>query len=163
MTIKILSAMGDNMIRNVKMKIREVNENDLVGLLKLYEQLHNNPMPEIDKQLQGIWNNILNDKNHHIIVGIIDERIISSCVITVVPNLTHGQRPYALIENVITDEKYRNKGCATSVLDYAKEIADKDNCYKIMLMTGSKQESTLEFYEQAGYNKNDKMAFIRWL
>jgi hypothetical protein len=29
--------------------------------------------------------------------------------------------------------------------------------------TGSKLDSTLSFYERAGYNKNDKTAFIQWL
>lgn len=32
-----------------------------------------------------------------------------------------------------------------------------------MLLTGSKKESTLKFYEQAGYNRNDKTAFIQWI
>lgn len=32
-----------------------------------------------------------------------------------------------------------------------------------MLLTGSKEESTLRFYESAGYNKKDKTAFIQWL
>ena len=45
----------------------------------------------------------------------------------------------------------------------AKELAQKENCYKMMLLTGSKEESTLHFYEQAGYNQNDKTAFIQWL
>lgn len=33
----------------------------------------------------------------------------------------------------------------------------------MMLLTGSKLESTIKFYEHAGYNRNDKTAFIRWL
>lgn len=33
----------------------------------------------------------------------------------------------------------------------------------MMLLTGSKENSTIEFYKQAGYNKNDKTAFIQWL
>ena len=28
---------------------------------------------------------------------------------------------------------------------------------------GSKKESTLKFYEKAGYNKDDKTGFIQWL
>lgn len=44
-----------------------------------------------------------------------------------------------------------------------REIAVKENCYKLMLLTGSKRESTLNFYEQAGYNKKDKTAFIQWI
>ena len=81
----------------------------------------------------------------------------------IVPNLTHYQRPYALIENVVTDVDYRNKGIATSCLNYAKEIAVQNNCYKIMLMIKSKKNSTLSFYKKAGYNSEDKIAFIQWL
>lgn len=68
-----------------------------------------------------------------------------------------------MIENVITDENYRNKGFASALLSYSKEIALKKNCYKIMLLTGSKKESTLGFYEKAGYNRKVKTAFIQWL
>ena len=83
------------------------------------------------------------------------------CVI--IPNLTRGQRPYAFVENVITDKNYRKKGYATACLNFAREIARRENCYKMMLLTGSKEKSTLDFYEQAGYNQNDKTAFIQWL
>ena len=36
-------------------------------------------------------------------------------------------------------------------MKFAKEIAQRENCYKIMLLTGSKSKDTLHFYEQAGY------------
>ena len=35
--------------------------------------------------------------------------------------------------------------------------------YKLMLMTGSREENTLRFYERAGYNRTDKTGFVRWL
>lgn len=143
--------------------IRETKEDDLESLLDLYTQLHDNPFPNINEDIKSLWKDILLDKHHHIIVCCIDKKIVSSCVIIIVPNLTHNQRPYALIENVITDKSYRKKGFATATLDFASEIAKKQNCYKIMLLTGSKEESTLKFYEKAGFNSNDKTAFIRWL
>lgn len=143
--------------------IREITENDFDQLMTLYMQLHDNLFPEKDKRIIDIWNSILADSNHHIIVAEEDGTIVSSCVCVVIPNLTRGQRPYALIENVITDERYRKRGLATACLDFARNIARQENCYKIMLLTGSKQESTLKFYEQAGYNKQDKTAFIQWL
>lgn len=145
------------------MDIREIGKSDLKQLLELYTQLHGNDIPAIDKKLQSIWEEIISDKNHHIVAGFIDDKIISSCVIIIVPNLTHNQRPYALIENVITDEAYRNKGYATLILNFVREIAKDQNCYKIMLLTGSKKDSTLHFYERAGYNRKDKTAFIQWL
>ncbi len=143
--------------------IREAVKDDLNGLLTLYMQLHDNPFPDINDRINSIWDSIISDPNHHIIVAEEDGMIVSSCVCVIIPNLTRGQRPYAFIENVITDEKWRKKGLATACLNYARDIAVNENCYKMMLLTGSKEQSTLDFYERAGYNKNDKTAFIQWL
>ncbi len=143
--------------------IREINRNDFRGLMKLYMQLHDNPMPEDTTEIAELWNRIIDDKNHHIIVAEEDGKIVSSCVCVIIPNLTHNQQSYAFIENVITDKDYRKRGLATKCLNYAKDIALKENCYKLMLLTGSKEESTLNFYRQAGYNSEDKTAFIQWI
>ena len=53
--------------------------------------------------------------------------------------------------------------CGVKCLQFAKEIAEKEGCYKMMLLTGSKEEKTLNFYRNAGYNSADKTAFIQWL
>lgn len=143
--------------------VREIRDTDFEGLMELYMQLHDNPMPERTPEIESIWSRILSDKDHHIIVAEIDGKIVSSCVCVIIPNLTHGQQPYAFVENVITDERYRNQGLATECLDYAKKLAMSENCYKLMLLTGSKKESTLNFYRRAGYNSEDKTAFIQWI
>lgn len=143
--------------------IREAVTTDLEGLLELYTYLHGNPIPEKDKSLADLWDRIMSDRDHHIIVAEEDGMIVSSCVCVIIPNLTHSQQPYAFVENVVTRPEYRKKGLATACLDFAKGIAEKEGCYKIMLLTGSKEESTLRFYERAGFNRNDKTAFIRWI
>ncbi len=146
-----------------QLEIREIEKKDLEGLLKLYTQLNDNPVPEIDERVIKVWEDIHRDPNHHIFVGIIDDIIVATCVLIIVSNLTRGQRPYGLVENVVTDAAYRKKGYATEVLNFAKGMAQQQNCYKIMLMTSSKKDSTLKFYEQAGYNRQDKTALIQWL
>ncbi|MGN0596774.1 MAG: GNAT family N-acetyltransferase [Ruminiclostridium sp.] len=143
--------------------IREITKEDFGGLMMLYTQLHDNPIPQENEELSKLWQSIIDDKNHHIIVAEEDGKIVSSCVCVIIPNLTHNQQPYALIENVVTDKEYRGRGLATKCLDFAKSIALKENCYKLMLLTGSKEESTLNFYRKAGYNSNDKTAFIQWI
>ena len=72
-------------------------------------------------------------------------------------------KAYAFIENVVTHKDYRGKGYAKECLNFAAEIAKQMHCYKMMLLTGSKEESTLNFYKSAGYNCTDKTAFIQWL
>lgn len=143
--------------------IREITNDDFDGLMRLYMELHDNPFPEKDNRVMLIWKRILNDPDHHIIVADVDGVIASACVCVIIPNLTRGQRPYAFIENVVTSENYRRKGLAAACLNYAREIAKKENCYKMMLLTGSKDRGTLEFYKKAGYNSNDKTAFIQWI
>lgn len=145
------------------MIIREIKENELNELLRLYTHLHESGVPENSEHLQKTWKTICGDDNHHIIVCEDEGRLVSSCVCVIIPNLTRNIRPYAFVENVVTHKDYRGKGCATACLNYAREIAVRENCYKMMLLTGSKSESTLNFYKRAGYNCTDKTAFIRWL
>ena len=143
--------------------VREARKDDLDSLLNLYLFLHEDSIPDHDRHLQDTWELIINDKNHHIIVNEEDGMIVSSCVCVIIPNLTRNVRPYAFVENVVTHRDYRKKGLASACLDYAREIARKENCYKMMLLTGSKDPKTLQFYESAGYNSSDKTAFIQWL
>ena len=143
--------------------VREAVKEDLDELLNLYLFLHEKNIPENSEHLENTWKTIIEDINHHIVVKEINGKIVSSCVCVIVPNLTRNIRPYALIENVVTNEGYRGKGYATECLNYAKEIAIKNNCYKMMLLTGTKSENILAFYKSAGYNSDDKIAFIQWL
>lgn len=110
--------------------VREIAENELNELLKLYLFLHESFIPEMSKHLNSVWNTIMKDENHHIIVNIVDNKMVSSCVCVIIPNLTRNIRPYAFIENVVTHEEYRDKGYATECLNYAKEIAKKQIAIK---------------------------------
>ena len=134
--------------------VREAVKEDLDELLNLYLFLHEKNIPKKSEYLENTWKTIIEDINHHIVVKEIN---------VIIPNLTRNIRPYALIENIVTNEEYCGKGYATECLNYAKEIAIKNNCYKMMLLTGTKNENTVAFYKSAGYNSDDKIAFIQWL
>lgn len=148
---------------NMNYTIRELENKDFQQLMELYTHLHEKDIPEMDERVSSVWESILADKHHHIIVAELNGKIISSCVCVIIPNLTRNQRPYAFVENVVTHSDFRGKGIATACLNYARDIAKSENCYKLMLLTGSKNENTLNFYRRAGYNSEDKTAFIQWL
>ena len=143
--------------------IREAAREDLDQILELYLYLHETEVPEKDEHMLKTWEKIISDPDHHLIVLEVDGRIVSSCVCVIIPNLTRYARPYAFIENVVTHEKWRGRGFASQCLAYAKELAIRENCYKMMLLTGSKDPVTHRFYEFAGYNSSDKTAYIQWL
>lgn len=77
-----------------------------------------------------------------------------------IPNLTRGCKPYAVIENVVTHSQHRQQGYGTAILKHALAYAWSVECYKVMLMTGRKDEATLRFYESAGFDRQSKQAFI---
>ena len=143
--------------------IREAKFEDLSRILELYLHLHETAVPEESENLSCAWQKIMSDDNHHLVVCEVDGKIVSSCVCVIIPNLTRGVRPYAFVENVVTHADYRGNGYATACLNYASELAQKENCYKMMLLTGSKSPDTLAFYRNAGYNSTDKTAFIQWI
>ena len=140
--------------------VREARREDLPALLKLYLSLHETSVPEDSVHLRQVWEAILRDENRYLLVYEKDGELVSSCDCVILPNLTRGGKPYALIENVVTRTDSRGKGFAGECLARARELAAAAGCYKVMLMTGSRQESTLRFYRKAGFDSGEKTAFV---
>lgn len=143
--------------------IRQAEQGDLQSLLKLYTHLHEELVPEITPEIEEQWQDMLADERLYLIVAVDGGEVVSSCVVDIVPNLTRRQRPYGVVENVVTAPEHRGQGLATGCLRYANQLATLAGCYKLMLLTGAKDEETLRFYERTGYNRRDKTGFILWL
>ena len=79
----------------------------------------------------------------------------------------HGNKPIPdnemSIENIVTHKVYRKRGLASQCLAFAKQIAVENNCYKMMLLTGSKKRATHRFYRKNGYNSIEKTGYIQRL
>jgi len=144
--------------------IRRLDRDDLAGLLKLYGYLNPDdaPLDETDPAAQDQWRVILTNPTYRYYGAEIDGRLVSTCTMSIIPNLTRGLRPYALIENVVTDPDYRKQGHATRVLQFALTEAWDICCYKVLLLTGSKNEATLRFYENTGFRRNVKTGFVAY-
>jgi GNAT superfamily N-acetyltransferase len=144
-----------------QMEIREIKPSELNKLLELYCYLHDadDPLPDEDA-VNKIWQQIQDNKQHIILGAFENDNLVSSCVINIIPNLTRGCRPYALIENVITHPEHRRQGFAKALMNQAIDYAREQGCYKVMLLTGRKSESVYNFYESVGFNGNEKQAFI---
>ena len=146
-----------------QLQIRAVKQAELPELLALYQHLNPDDRPlSIDRHLETHWENIYSNPLLHYLVGELDNKIVSSCTLAIIPNLTRGARPYGLIENVVTHADYRGRGLAGQVLKQALQMAWEQNCYKVMLLTSSKEETTLRFYEKNGFKRNIKTGFVAY-
>jgi GNAT superfamily N-acetyltransferase len=143
------------------MNIRELEPHELQPLLSLYEHLHehDDPLPQ-SAVVEAVWAEALANPRIKYFGGFAAGVLISSCTLTVVPNLTRACRPYGVIENVVTHAGHRGQGWGKAVLRQALNEAWRQGCYKVMLLTGRKDEATLRFYEQAGFDRHGKQAFV---
>ncbi len=140
--------------------VREVTEAEPPALLHLYTHLNPNDPPLPLDEAADIWTPMMRDPNQCVYGAYLASEIVATCTLIVISNLTRGGRPYALIENVVTHPDYRRRGCATAALKHALEAAWGRGCYKVILLTGSKNETTLRFYENAGFQRGVKTGFV---
>lgn len=128
--------------------VRQIKKGELEDLLVLYHHLHthDDPLP-MKSMLNSIWEKISSNSLLHYFVIEENGKLVSSCTLSIIPNLTRGARPYGIIENVVTHIEYRRKGLGTAVLKHALKEAWKNNCYKVMLSTGRSDSGIFSFYE----------------
>ena len=142
------------------MQIRLAQVHDHERLLALLRQLNPND-PEASEVERNVFEEIIDSRNLDLIVADSEGKLVGTCYLNIIPNVTAGGRPYAVIENVVTDLAHRNKGIGKSVLNWAIERAWKRECYKVMLMSGSADKSVHAFYKSCGFDPEEKQAFIR--
>jgi GNAT superfamily N-acetyltransferase len=143
--------------------IRSVENTNFPALLELYSDLNPPDSALALGDAASIWKQLSSYAGSAIFVGEQQKVLVTTCTLIVVPNLTRGGRPYALIENVVTGSKYRKQGNGGAVLKHAIAAAWKLNCYKVMLLTGSKDPATLKFYQDVGFEQNKTGFQIRQL
>lgn len=125
------------------MHIRPISVDELDDLLELYTHLNpaDAPLPERSLVL-STWQELMDNPRYKYFGGYVGDRLISTCTLSVIPNLTRGCRPYGIIENVVTHVEFRDRGYGKAILAAALSSVWADGCYKVMLLTGLKKENT---------------------
>jgi GNAT superfamily N-acetyltransferase len=143
------------------MTIREANINDFDKLLHLYKHLHPDDVECSPEQLKNIWRTILYNPQFFKYFVVEDNGVlVSTCNLTILPNLTRGGRAIGLIENVVTHSDYRNKGNGRVVVQFAIDYAKSRNCYKVMLQSAKERTEAHKFYEAMGFSGSEKKGFV---
>lgn len=102
------------------------------------------------------FNEILMNKNIKIIIYIDNNDVIGAGSIFKLNKLHNN--PVGQIEDLMIDEKYRNKGIGKKIIEKLTHIAFNDfKCYKVILNCLNKN---IEFYEKCNfYNSGVQMRF----
>ena len=65
-----------------------------------------------------------------------------------------------VIDNVVTHAEFPNRGHGKAALAHALAFSWPERYYKVILLTGRRDEATMRFYEGAGFDRNGKQAFV---
>ncbi len=142
------------------MKIREARAEDFDGAMALYQELTSDKGTLAQgEQARTQWETILNYPGTTVLAADLDGRVVCLVTLHVLPNLTVGTRPYALIENVVTTSALHRKGIGKQVMQAAIDCAWAEDAYKVMLLTG-KHRGAKAFYEKVGFNDDEKHGMI---
>lgn len=140
--------------------VKLADQGNFTELMRLYAQLHpGDPVLENGRD-RAAFDEILENPNLHIFVVEKDGGVAATCYLNIIPNITRSASPYGVMENVVTDETLRRSGLGRQVVEHALQFAWDKGCYKVMLMTGSRRETTHDFYRSCGFKSDEKFAFL---
>ncbi len=144
----------------MEIEVRRIAETEIDQLMALYPHLHADDVPPDAAKLRETWREICRNPDIAYFGAFVDGRMVSTCWIAAMPNLTRGCGRQAYLENVVTHPDFRGKGCGKAVVRHAVEYAWSRGCYKVMLLTGRKTDAVFNFYRSLGFSRDEKQAFI---
>lgn len=140
--------------------IRECTEQDVAGLLTLYRELRPRDPVLAQADAREALRQLLGQPLVRIIVAERDGELAATCQLGVIPTLTNGGKPFAIIEHVITAAAFRRQGLSQQVIARALAIAWEMECYKVMLLSGEGREGAHRLYETLGFKAGIEKGFV---
>ena len=103
--------------------IRECREQDLAGLLGLYAEFRPRDPVLTPSVARGALRQLLAEPGVRLLVAEVEGQLAATCQLGVIPTLTNGGRPFAIIEHVVTASAFRRQGLSQQVLAQALTLA----------------------------------------
>jgi len=138
-------------------KIRPATERDIPRILDLYHELTVTLPGEKDcgrpslEACEKVLAAIAADPRHELLVVEDGGEIAGTAVLLIVPNLSHAATPWALVENLIVDQRFRRRGLARMLLEYAVARAREAGCHRIELMSDNSRKDAHQLYRSVGF------------
>ncbi|MGH9041020.1 MAG: GNAT family N-acetyltransferase [Acidimicrobiia bacterium] len=118
--------------------------------MRLLVQLHPTypPDPGVVEQVIDV---VLGDPHRALLMATIDDEVVGTADVLVVANLTHGGRPWAVVENVVVDEAWRQQGIGRALFGEIEAHTQAAGCYMVQLLTLKHRHDAHAFYASIGY------------
>ncbi|WP_018547590.1 GNAT family N-acetyltransferase [Streptomyces sp. LaPpAH-108] len=91
------------------------------------------------------------DPNQHLVVAVLDGRVIGTLHLTVIPGLSRKGAARALIEAVRVHADQRGSGLGSELIRWAVERARELDCTLVQLTSDKTRTDAHRFYERLGF------------
>lgn len=130
--------------------VRPAEPSDGPAVMRLLAQLHPAFPPD-----PGITDHVLaaalSDPHRTLLVATVDAEVVGTGDLIVVPNMTHGGRPWAVVENVVVDEAWRQRGIGGALFEEIGALTRAAGCYMVQLLSLDHRLEAHAFYAAIGY------------
>lgn len=138
-------------------EIRLAKESDLPRILELYHEL-SMITTKTEQRLNTSWDDyrkvfaeISNNPKRELLVAEYDGEVVGTVALYIIPNLSHGATPYALVENLVVNHKYRRKGIGKKLMEYTIAQAKQEGCHRIELFSSKVRKEAHQLYRSVGF------------
>ena len=97
--------------------------------------------------------------NHYIYFIKFENNIAGMGTLLIENKIIHNFGKVGHIEDIVIDYKFRGLGLGNKLINYLINLANKNNCYKVILNCNSKVES---FYKKCGFTLEGSQMVIRF-
>lgn len=140
--------------------IREAEAKDKEQLEQLYRMLVPNSRKTNVQEAQ--IEKIRADSMNFIFVYDEEGEILGTLTLNICLQALHGDRPYAIVENVIVHENHRGMQVGKQLFQHVEAYCNSIHCHRIMLLSKATRVRAHQFFEREGYDGQVSKAFKKY-
>jgi len=130
--------------------LTEVTEEHLDALYELYQEISEET--PLSKELAGDRLRSIRAQHYYrVYLGFLEGQPVCTYSILIAPNLNHGGKPWAVVENVVVSRAWQGRGLGRTMMEHAMAQAVYEGCYKLALSSNAKRVGAHIFYEKLGF------------
>ncbi|MBN1600167.1 MAG: GNAT family N-acetyltransferase [Chitinispirillaceae bacterium] len=143
------------------MLIREMDEEDIPTLAKLYKQFWDEDSREDLMQKEFIK---IQDDPRYILLSALDNNQLVGSIMGVICNELYGDcKSFLLMEDLVVDQNCRRKGIGRALMTEMERQAIEHSCYQMIFITETDRTDTISFYKSLGFNASKYTGFKKSL
>jgi N-acetylglutamate synthase-like GNAT family acetyltransferase len=97
----------------------------------------------------------INSENHEYVVAETKGHIFG-CLLACYYISTWAAAPYAMIQDFIVEEDWRNQGVGSTMIAYARDRARIRGCVRMDLMIQAQRRQAKQFFHRWGFQRTDR-------